>query len=58
MKLYNINFTMMHAVMVVYFIFLQNYCKPLMVREPVFHIKAGRHAVIESIQRGVSLLTC
>ena len=30
----------------------QNYCKPLMVTEPVFHIKAGRHAVVESMQQG------
>ena len=30
----------------------QNYCKPLMVTESVFHIKAGRHAVVESMQQG------
>ena len=37
---------------------LQNYCKPLMLTEPVFHIKAGRHAVVESMQQGVFLATC
>ena len=35
---------------------LQGYCKPVMVKEPVFHIKAGRHAVVEAMQKGIIVL--
>jgi len=33
-------------------VYVQDYCKPVMVKEPIFHIKAGRHAVLEAMQRG------